>query len=34
MIAGVICVVIKWVFVFRDAVRKRLLSYARHCRCR
>ena len=31
LIAVVRCVIGKWVFVFRDAVRERLLSYARHC---
>ncbi len=32
LIAVVRCVIGKWVFVFRDAVRERLPSYARHCR--
>ncbi len=32
LIAVARCVMGTWVFVFRDAVRERLLSYARHCR--
>ncbi len=32
LIAVVRCVMRTWVFVPRDAVRERLLSYARHCR--
>ena len=32
MIAVARCVIGTFVFVFRDAVRERLLSYARHCR--
>ncbi len=32
MIAVARCVMGTWVFVFRDALRERLLFYARHCR--
>jgi hypothetical protein len=32
LIAVARCVMGTWVVVFRDAVRERLLSYARHCR--
>jgi hypothetical protein len=32
VIAVARCVIGTFVFVFRDAVRERLLSYAHHCR--